>query len=574
MPGAVGRLSQAISITAPATLAVVSFLLTAAGIMPWLGLLVAVAALLAAWRPGGTVLLGANVGPRAVLAAGFLAHALPAAAHRWALLIVGVILLGLLLHEGPLRAVSAPLYQLANVTPAVRAGHDRTSRAVWLTNSVLVLAVGLFAVTTWPVWPLLVASALGFALSSAVFVRAWNGGRRRRADHLRELTDLVERHQPRFLLYFSAPPGSHYQASMWLPYLERLGEPFIVVLRESHSLEPISSATGAPVVVCPSLAALDAVMVPTISAAFYVNNGMKNSHCVRFSHLTHVQLLHGESDKASSHNPVTAMYDRVFVAGQAGVDRYSAAGVDIPRQKFRIVGRPQVEGVEVSTGPVANDATGRTVLYAPTWVGYYSDVNYSSLPIGERIVGQLLARGVTVIFRHHPYAKRDHRSAAQIRRIEHLLDGDRARNGRPHLWGTEACERLSLTDCINRSDAMMSDVSAVAADYLFSQKPFAIADMVDEGDEFVNTFSLARGAYIIRSDGGNLDSVLSDLLERDPLAATRRQMRTYYLGDFPPDRYSEAFLEEARRSLDRVEPPGRVSSPALQPAVSTGEATR
>ena len=43
-------------------------------------------------------------------------------------------------------------------------------------------------------------------------------------------------HQPEFLLYFSAPPGSEYQVTMWLPYLERIGRPFLVLLREPEFL--------------------------------------------------------------------------------------------------------------------------------------------------------------------------------------------------------------------------------------------------------------------------------------------------------------------------------------------------
>ena len=56
---------------------------------------------------------------------------------------------------------------------------------------------------------------------------------------------------------------------------------------------------------------------------------------VRFNQLTHIQLLHGDSDKASSFNPVTAMFDRIFVAGQAAIDRYAANGVLIPRGEVR-----------------------------------------------------------------------------------------------------------------------------------------------------------------------------------------------------------------------------------------------
>src|SRR5690625_6533680 len=72
---------------------------------------------------------------------------------------------------------------------------------------------------------------------------------------------------------------------------------------------------------------------------------MRNNHMVRYSGLTHIQLLHGESDKASSANPVTRMYDRDFVAGQAAIDRFEKFGVSMHPDIFRIVGRPQVEEV-------------------------------------------------------------------------------------------------------------------------------------------------------------------------------------------------------------------------------------
>jgi hypothetical protein len=49
--------------------------------------------------------------------------------------------------------------------------------------------------------------------------------------------------------------------------------------------------------------------------------------------------------------------------------------------------------------------------------------------------------------------------------------------------------------------------------------------------------------------GSNIADVLDEMLGTDPLSSVRREMRTYYLGDFPSDRYVEAFLEEARRCI-------------------------
>lgn len=63
---------------------------------------------------------------------------------------------------------------------------------------------------------------------------------------LATLRAAVQRHQPRFVLYFSAPPGSDYQATMWLPHLRRLGEPFLVVLAKPHHLPTVARGHRRP----------------------------------------------------------------------------------------------------------------------------------------------------------------------------------------------------------------------------------------------------------------------------------------------------------------------------------------
>ena len=129
-----------------------------------------------------------------------------------------------------------------------------------------------------------------------------------------------------------------------------------------------------------------------LRAAFYVNASSGNGTLVRFQHMTHVYLGHGDSDKPPSYNPTHAMYDLIFAAGPAATRRYAAHGVSIPLEKFRIVGRPQVEDVVRSDRPIA-EISSQTVLYAPTWRGHVEETRLSSLPTGERIVAALLARG-------------------------------------------------------------------------------------------------------------------------------------------------------------------------------------
>jgi CDP-Glycerol:Poly(glycerophosphate) glycerophosphotransferase len=424
--------------------------------------------------------------------------------------------------------------------------------AVYVATPVLLALVGVFAVAKLPIWPLAAIAtiaAAGTAMVGAQALQVRIHGVRRSA---REIHAALAEFDASFALHFSAPDNTEYHVAMWQPYLERIGRRWVIVARERGAFDVLArtAPAGVPVVFCPLIEHVDEIVTPDLRAVFYVNNGMKNSHLVRFHRLTHIQLLHGDSDKASSYNAVTAMFDRIFVAGQAAIDRYAAHGVLIPREKFDIVGRPQVESIKVSVTGI-RDAVEPVVLYATTWTSHYADANYCSLPIGEQIVANLLERGATVILRPHPYADRDPASVRRLAKLQQILAADRDRTGRPHVYGTAATTQMSLFECINRSDAMISDVSGVASDFLYSMKPFALTNMAGRtAEDFETSFPLARAAYVIDSAGGNLDPVLDDLLRDDPLADIRQRMRTYYLGDFPPDSYAEGFVEAARRYID------------------------
>ncbi|WP_229397897.1 CDP-glycerol glycerophosphotransferase family protein [Micromonospora okii] len=540
-------------------LAVLAFLVLAlTGATGW-GLALAVAALAAAaWerrvRPAAD-----STAESVLLAAGVLVGYARRLDDGFdpALAATALVLLGLVLLVGPLRQAGDLEIRAANLP--VRSWTPLVASRLGDALLVLLAAVALAAALVLPAF---VALLLALVVGAGVGAVALDLARRRFRPGSAggAVTRALRAHQPEFLLHFSAPPGSEYQVTMWLPYLERIGRPFLVMVREPEFLAPIAAATSAPVVYCPTLKAMDEALVPSLKVAFYVNHGAKNSHCIRFNQLTHIQIHHGDSDKAPSANPVTAIFDRNFVAGQAAIDRYARAGVDIPAEKFVVVGRPQVESIEVRRAQVTG-LTNPTVLYTPTWTGHHADANYCSLPVGETIVRGLLARGATVILRAHPYTSQNPASARQLARLVELLAADRTRTGRQHVWGAAASRELSLVDCVNRSDALISDVSGVISDYLYSGKPYAVTDMGGDGDRFVERFPLAGSGYVLRRDAGNLDAVLDDLLDTDPRAAARWSTRTRYLGDFPVESYAEAFLAAARRELDPAWAP-----PAPRPA--------
>ena len=288
--------------------------------------------------------------------------------------------------------------------------------------------------------------------------------------------------------------------------------------------------------------ALEAMVVPSLRAVFYVNASSGNGALVRYSHLRHIYLGHGDSDKPPSYNPTHAMYDSIFAAGPAAIRRYAEHGVQIPAEKFCIVGRPQVEEVRPAAGPI-KDVEHPTVLYAPTWRGHVEETMLYSLPVGETDrPGPAGPRGQ----RDLPAASVQLRLPGRRRRgaPDPAAAGRRRPPVRPSRTSgdAEAEQVRSILDCINQADAMVSDVSSVVSDFLFSGKPLAMVAVPSEPDRFVAEYPIARAAYVIRGDLTNVEPVLDQLLESDPMAPQRTAVRTDYLGDFGVENYSAAFV--------------------------------
>lgn len=420
--------------------------------------------------------------------------------------------------------------------------------ATWAALVVGVLFASVFDVEAVELaWTIFVAVVL--ALSAVAFVVATAQAFASRRDAL-ELEALVDAVAPQFAVYFASTSGAQYQYGMWEPYFQRLERPYVVIVRDRKSARAISALTTAPVIFRPTIRGLDDVIPESLRAVFYVNNGVKNTHVVERPGLMNIWLNHGDSEKPACYNPVHAMYDRIFAAGEAGIDRYERHGVSIPRSKFVITGRPQVEKIERVSADVAVQNE-KTVLYAPTWVGPYKDTNVYSLPVATALISRLLERGVRVIFRAHPHNYRFAAARAHIAEVQELLRADAAASGREHVWGARAESEMSVEDCFNASDAMICDISAVVSDYLQSEKPFAIMAMSASVEGIYEDIPAARGGYIIPASLDGLDAKLDDLLGADPLRAERSKLRAYYLSDFPQDQYAQAFVDAARAVIDR-----------------------
>ena len=377
------------------------------------------------------------------------------------------------------------------------------------------------------------------------------------------LPDVLVSISPEFVVYFGAKTGIDYQLGMWLEYFEEMNKPFIIVTRNIVMMREIWPRTTAPVIYRRTLRSLEEVITPSLKVAFYVNNAGNNSHFIERRDLKHVWLNHGDSEKPACYNPVHNIYDYIFSAGQAGVDRYARHGVSIPAEKFKIVGRPQIREV-LRQSHQQERGRSQTVLYAPTWRGPYKDTEVYSLRRGEEIVSALLQRGCTVVFRAHILNYQFPDDVKTINRICRLLRKNAAKTGRDHQWGRKAEKQMSIVDCFNSSDAMISDVSAVVSDYLQSEKPFAVVSMKKTPAELESELPAAAAGYILKEDQSNLPEVLDQLLGEDSKSELRTEIRNYYLGEFDQAQYSNQFRLACEGLIDDVEDPVK-SVNALEP---------
>jgi hypothetical protein len=469
----------------------------------------------------------------------------------WAVAAGALICLMVIGEYAMRRPVRLAVPQSANL-PGWEVPMPSQSLANWLfaVNTLGMVLVVMSAFLEVTQVPAVVAALAGIVLAALITVQAvrYLFARNRFEANLPK---ILKKLGPVFAFHWQAPAGTAYQASMWLPYLERIGVPYFVLVRTIANFDEVTKLTSAPVILRVSLEDLDPIVCPSLKAVFYANTAVRNSHMIRFPHLTHIQLNHGDSDKIASVSPTFRQYDKNFVAGQAAIDRFAKHGVLTRADQFEIVGRPQLEDVARARGPIA-EIEHPVVLYSPTWSGFYEDSDYSSLPAGPAIVTALLERGCTVVFRPHPYSRRHKANGEACDRILELLEADAKETGRPHVFGPAAETEMSVADCFNASDAMVSDVSSLVSDFLSSNKPFAMAAVSAHGDAFVEEFPLAEAAYVFDMVDGaaiGLDDVLTDMLGPDSKAENRKSLRSYYLSETPSEEIVDRFVQTARRFL-------------------------
>ncbi|HEY1488396.1 MAG TPA: hypothetical protein VGF84_19965 [Micromonosporaceae bacterium] len=428
---------------------------------------------------------------------------------------------------------------------------------------------------------------------------------------LAEVHRQILDYSPDVVVYFSGTVESLYQINMWLDVVTALPYRVLIVMRERANVG-LLAPTSLPVVCLPSAVDLMNFEMPSVTLALYPANTGKNIHFLRVPGMMHVFVGHGDSDKIASVNPFSKAYDEIWVAGPGGRERWARAAVGVLDEDVVEVGRPQLAAIRHAADHRRSGVF--TVLYAPTWEGWTPDAqNTSLLTMGTSIVSALLAMpGVRVIYKPHPFTgTRDPQARAageaiatmiamasppepgsaglaeleeRITAIGHanpLMDDlDAAReSGGAHpdyaaqvarlraewnaaFWASRptAAHRCiteplaELFDCFNQADLLITDISSVVADFLYSEKPYVVTNSSDLPEaEFRDRYPTASAAYLLGSDCAGLATIVTDLSAGlDPRAEDRAVLKRHLLGPeevLAGDRFGRAVQRAVSRAL-------------------------
>lgn len=413
-------------------------------------------------------------------------------------------------------------------------------------------------------------------------------------DVQRAIKDLA----PEVALYLGSNDASTvYQLEGWLATAEGIDESTVIIVRSTEIFETLGR-TSVPVIALVTARDIIALDLSTLRACLFVANTGDVIHLIREQNPMSAFIGHGDSDKNSSFNPFTKVYDEVWVAGKAGEDRYARAHIGVRSDQFVTVGRPQLAAIDLDALNSNSANHIPTVLYAPTWEGWNKEQQYCSLLAqGVDVVAELLRHDLPIrlIFKPHPFTGlREAGARTAVNRISAMIRKSNAERGITALPPVPAkqtsaisarqanadataagnayfaaldplanivvgpADGLGLFQCFEHSDALITDVSSVLSDFMVTDRPYAVCNSRQGSEaDFISQFPSAAGGYIIDHTATNSAQFLDVVTgtATDVRRQQRSEVRTYLLGDPEPSatqRFNDAVTAMIARANARI----------------------
>lgn len=344
-------------------------------------------------------------------------------------------------------------------------------------------------------------------------------------------------------------PGKAHMR-MWIESFEDAGVPFAVLTR-LPVLHDFVKKNWPRVSVALAASAPDVEKIvnslPHLTTVFYPSHTGNNIHLLRFNHLAHVFIGHGDSDKSGSAHKFFRAYDQVWTAGEAHIDRFRNTGINFGHLEFVKVGRPALlpiaKIVEQSIPEMRRAMLKRPViLYLPTWEGTFEEQNYSSLGLSGEILkaANTIGNRGSVLVKIHPMTgQRNTALKSADSQLLQLLKEDRV-----------VCEIIDRSEPLDqhllRANVFICDNSAVITECLAVDAPIFVYRPQGEHLRFTQSaMPPDHFAYVFSNIDEFAEKFELFMSEGDTLAQKRSEARQYLLGI--EETRANRFADEVRR---------------------------
>lgn len=314
----------------------------------------------------------------------------------------------------------------------------------------------------------------------------------------------------------------------WISHFIKSGEKFAILIRNKALFNwAIEKYSTIDIVYAKSANNVENVInkLPFLKAIYYFSNTGNLIHTLRYNRYQHIFLGHGDSDKAASAHKFFRVYDEIWVAGQAHIDRFKNAKFNTDHIKFVKIGRPNLKDVLLELNKERINTTKR-VVYLPTWEGVYEENNYSSAHIAPVMLNEVFKKyDCSLDIKLHPVM--GSRDSTLLGLEKTLIDTFSKNQDKVEIHSKD----VPVEEIIKDADIYICDISAVVSECISTLSPiFLFAPNDREIITSASNMQYSDYTYTF----SNIEELLS-LYEKviiegeDPLADMRYKALDYLL---------------------------------------------
>lgn len=336
--------------------------------------------------------------------------------------------------------------------------------------------------------------------------------------------------------------------SQWIPFFEQSNESYVVLVRNMDLYKWVRQIYDfVAVVYAKNPTDVEQLLnnLAFVKGIYYLSNTGNMIHTLRFNAYQHIFLGHGDSDKTASAHKFFRVYDEIWVAGQAHIDRFKHAGFETRHLNFIKIGRPMLANVLKQNEMEWTSRHIPRILYLPTWEGVYEEGNYSSVRLSVAMLTEVYRRfGLSMTAKFHPTTgSRD----KMLSNINELVGGELFKIGADL---TVADKLTPVGGLITNANIYICDISAVVSECIAGNAPLFVYIPKDKDVKISQSdMSYEDYAYTF-SNIEELCEQLDRVLNGDDFKKEQRLKAMDYLMSVHETKNNEFFNQLKRISSD------------------------